>query len=525
MIAVFAALVTLLPIVTTAPSSGAQSKTMLSVHRGTGNSDRVDSFEKWLGTDVAMAKDFFGSTQPFSQWSDVSWVGNSHRGRRLMLSVAMFPPGETLEDAAAGKHRQHWKTLAKALAPSQPNAVISVGIEFNGNWFDWSIAGGREDLYVKAYRHAVDAMNEVSGHNFEYAWTVASTGTSGNVEKAYPGNAYVDYVAMDHYDSDWKYRPGDANWQARRWDRMLTKQWGLNWLADFAADKGKPIGFPEWGLVNFDPSKGNLAKNGGGDNPNYIEKMAGWINANNVAFHAYYDKKAGVNEHRLDYFPDGKSAYRRVFGNGKSGGSYTESSGSSSGGSSSGGDSSAGGGDQGDTAGGDDSGSSGSSGGGSGAAAPSGEYQWSFGPTTKSGWTQILGNDGWIADDGQRRQCGARNRESDPVYDSFCHAQVLYEKDNKGNWYSVDSPARWRATLPNGTYDVTVVVGEAQAHPSGIRHSVQAEGTPVFNKVTTTKSNPFRTATVTVNVNDGTLDLTFNGGTGTKIVAVTAIGA
>ena len=103
--------------------------------------------------------------------------------------------------------------------------------------------------------------------------------------------------------------------------------------------------------------------------------------------------------------------------------------------------------------------------------------------------------------------------------DNFCHATTQYEKVN-GKWLHIHSPASWKAVLANGSYDVTVTVGEGTYHPSAVKHSVQVEGVTVHDRVSTTVKNPFRTASATVQVTDGSLDLTFLGGTKTKVVSV-----
>ena len=125
----------------------------------------------------------------------------------------------------------------------------------------------------------------------------------------------------------------------------------------------------------------------------------------------------------------------------------------------------------------------------------------------------------WTAADGQRRQCGTRNVNSDLVLDTFCHATTRYIQTN-GSWNAVASPASWAAVVSNGTYDVTVTVGDASSNPSDVAHSVQAEGMIVLDRVPTTNASRFATATITVTVTDGQLDLTFVGGTKTKIVSV-----
>jgi hypothetical protein len=152
-------------------------------------------------------------------------------------------------------------------------------------------------------------------------------------------------------------------------------------------------------------------------------------------------------------------------------------------------------------------------------------FQSSSGPIP-SGWIADTGDlysiqagYGWVPSDAQKRQCGDRNRDSDQVSDTFCHAQNLYEKVD-GSWRDVDSPALWQLDLPNGTYSVEVTVGDSWSRSTSIRHSVQAEGQVIFDRVSTTSSTPTRTSSATVSVADGRLTLTFDGGTRTKLVSV-----
>ncbi len=135
-----------------------------------------------------------------------------------------------------------------------------------------------------------------------------------------------------------------------------------------------------------------------------------------------------------------------------------------------------------------------------------------YDPTTGYGWTAL---------DGLNRQCGDRGNLGDPELDTFCHATTRYELRN-GTWTTIDSPATWKADLPDGTYEITVTVGESLYHWPSIRHSVQIENTPLITSATTTTTDPFVTATTTIEITDGTLDLSFTDDNHTKIVSLTA---
>jgi len=159
---------------------------------------------------------------------------------------------------------------------------------------------------------------------------------------------------------------------------------------------------------------------------------------------------------------------------------------------------------------------------------PGDPIQYSFSPrNAPNGWIVASGDafdgfHGWTMADGQRRQCGTRNVNPDLVLDTFCHATTRYVQTN-GSWNAVASPASWGASVPNGTYEVTVTVGDAGTNPSDVAHSVQAEGMIVHDRVPTSNSSRFATATITVVVTDGQLDLTFVGGTKTKVVSVVLV--
>jgi hypothetical protein len=77
------------------------------------------------------------------------------------------------------------------------------------------------------------------------------------------------------------------------------------------------------------------------------------------------------------------------------------------------------------------------------------------------------------------------------------------------------TPADWRINLANGSYDVTVAVGDYGFTDSA--HSIAANGVSLLNRVVPTKANYFPTATKTVQVTNGTLVLSAAGGTNTKI--------
>lgn len=83
-------------------------------------------------------------------------------------------------------------------------------------------------------------------------------------------------------------------------------------------------------------------------------------------------------------------------------------------------------------------------------------------------------------------------------------------------------PGKWELVVPNGTYSVTVGVGDPSFYDS--RHIVRAEGTSIVD-FTPSAATPTRVVATNVVVADGRLTLDAVGGTNTKLAFVTAIAA
>jgi glucose/arabinose dehydrogenase len=131
-----------------------------------------------------------------------------------------------------------------------------------------------------------------------------------------------------------------------------------------------------------------------------------------------------------------------------------------------------------------------------------------------SGWTNLSGAP---LDLFTSTLNNTRDRNSlkspDQRYDTFIHMQAP-------SGSGVTTPGEWKYVLPNGEYDVHVVVGDPTAINSA--HTINAEsGTPdavtLIDKFTPTTTNLWGDATKRVTVGDGALILDSVGGTNTKL--------
>ena len=80
----------------------------------------------------------------------------------------------------------------------------------------------------------------------------------------------------------------------------------------FASSQGKPLAFPEWGVIIRSDGHGL------GDDPNYINQMTSWMKnaANDVTYESYFDFDAsGLNSQITGgSFPNSLAAFEADLG-------------------------------------------------------------------------------------------------------------------------------------------------------------------------------------------------------------------
>jgi hypothetical protein len=262
---------------------------------------------------VKFAQDFIDATdwQHISDpWQLDQWKGTSYT---MVWGAPMIPCGSAatqcptkVDDynlAASGGANSYYKTLAKNLIGAGfGSSYIRIGWEMNASWMGWSICNQNGDGltswakdFVPAFKNMVTSMRSVSGANFKFIWNPlvssnTSCGAKGGLEKFYPGDKYVDMVALDIYDGVGQTVKSDA----KRWDDLLNgvnggdwtstvpeaingtkfKGYGLDWLTAFGKEHNKLVSIPEWGLDSPD------LQGGGGDDAYFVTQMADWIKAN-----------------------------------------------------------------------------------------------------------------------------------------------------------------------------------------------------------------------------------------------------
>ncbi|MHB8355062.1 MAG: glycoside hydrolase family 26 protein [Vulcanimicrobiaceae bacterium] len=84
--------------------------------------------------------------------------------------------------------------------------------EFNGNWYPWGLANQGADsaadtAFINAWRHIYAIFQQQGATNVKFVWcyqnfSVPNTASApwNDPSKAYPGDAYVDWIAFDAFN-------------------------------------------------------------------------------------------------------------------------------------------------------------------------------------------------------------------------------------------------------------------------------------------------------------------------------------
>jgi hypothetical protein len=327
----------------------------LGLYDGQSSPAGIETAASWLGSSstIKYAMDFIDATD----WSHISnpWQLSNWKGSpfTMVWGVPMLPCGSPstqcstnvsdYDEVANGGADGYFKTLAQNLVSAGfGTSYIRLGWEFNASWMGWGIcnqdgsglASWAGD-FVPAFRNIVTSMRSVSGANFKFIWNpIDSSNAScpgGNLENFYPGDSYVDEVALDAYDGVGSATSSeDARWSdllngvnAGGWTSVAPdavngqkfQGYGLTWLAAFGKEHNKEVGLPEWGLDS------TSMDGGGGDDANFVTQMANWIKANDTGPEIFWNSGDGtlplnIPNYTSEDTPEATAAFKAAFGTG-----------------------------------------------------------------------------------------------------------------------------------------------------------------------------------------------------------------
>lgn len=162
----------------------------------------------WQGMEpVRQLEDLLGRKLDVVHWYmswdtpyDVALVKAAIAGGRLPM-ITWQPHHQTVSDIASGTYDGTLRSFADGVRATPGLVYVRPFPEMNGDWEPWN---GQPATFVRAWRHMVDVFRAEGADNVRWVWSPNDTdqpSTPANaMERYYPGNAYVDILALDGYN-------------------------------------------------------------------------------------------------------------------------------------------------------------------------------------------------------------------------------------------------------------------------------------------------------------------------------------
>ena len=119
-------------------------------------------------------------------------------------SVMMWswePYGVTLQQIINGAHDAYIDEMARRIKAVGKRVLIRFAHEMNGDW-NWPWLNRPPKEYIAAWRRVVSRFRRLGATNAEWVWSPNVMYPSGfwDFRPYYPGDAYVDWTALDGYN-------------------------------------------------------------------------------------------------------------------------------------------------------------------------------------------------------------------------------------------------------------------------------------------------------------------------------------
>ncbi len=226
-------------------------QTLNDTHVSTNTSAEIDAFTKRIGAPprVVMWYQAWGRTdgKQYFNFKGDNGIGIMDEvvSRGAMPMVTWTPrypdqgpnqPNYALRTIIAGKHDAYIRQWAKAAAAWKKPFYLRFAHEMNGRWQPWSpgVNGNTVAQYNAAWRRVHDIFVKQGATNVRWVWSpYVSCGNCTAYGSVYPGNSYVDWVALDGYN--WGTSPTGGSWQT------MTQVFGTSYDKVIALAPRKPF--------------------------------------------------------------------------------------------------------------------------------------------------------------------------------------------------------------------------------------------------------------------------------------------
>lgn len=134
-----------------------------------------------------------------NNWDEALVLSASQGGRLPMISWEAV--GASIEDIAAGHYDAYIQSWAEGVKAYKDIVYLRPFPEMNGDWTPWN---GQPERFVVAWQRMVNIFSTVGADNVRWVWAPNVTDEpridSNRMELYYPGEAYVDVLALDGYN-------------------------------------------------------------------------------------------------------------------------------------------------------------------------------------------------------------------------------------------------------------------------------------------------------------------------------------
>jgi hypothetical protein len=163
--------------------------------------------------------------------------------------------------------------------------------EMDGTWYpNWSPPDVSPSRYIADWRYLVRLFRSAGVTNAAFVWCPNVGEPAGKAASDwYPGDSYVDWIGSDAYPR----QGSDVD--------AFTETDGLNQIAQFAKQHGKPVMLAEWGVTSPDP-----------DNAWLFDLVFQWAAQypGTVKALVYFDYVGTKGDHLLVDHPNGATEFK-----------------------------------------------------------------------------------------------------------------------------------------------------------------------------------------------------------------------
>jgi hypothetical protein len=156
--------------------------------------DREKAFGRRLDLMGSMYKAPLGgcysNTPPFSNGTPLKIVEHGS------IPIVHYKPGFTLDEVNAGKADDCFHDLGQRIHDFGYPVFLRIYHEFNGDWMPYSGCGV---TFISAWRRTVSLVRGAGATNAIWVWNPAEKARDCALQ-SYPGDAWVDWVAVDGYN-------------------------------------------------------------------------------------------------------------------------------------------------------------------------------------------------------------------------------------------------------------------------------------------------------------------------------------